>query len=195
MKRSLFLFCLVACLPAATAGQDGQRPPPATQPITTQPTTRPATGPATQPAEAADDVMNRLLQTSRPATGPASGGPESLSGDRFSGGLNNAAGGGSASVAPDTPAQALVREGTYVIDRAGTVHPSDDQRGLEFVFAADGEQRAAAVDPPMLLLPNLNLMAVESVIRSTPDRRFRVTGRVTEYRGRNYLLLQKVVVE
>jgi hypothetical protein len=164
-------------------------------PPTTRPTTQPATQPTTQPAEAADDVLGRLLQTTRPTTGPAADRSRPLSGDRFAGGLNNATGGGTASVAPDTPSQRLVREGTYVIDRLGTVRPSNDQRGLEFVFAADGEGRNAAVDAPMLLLPNLNLVAVESVIRADPDRRLRVTGRVTEYRGRNYLLLEKVVAE
>ena len=109
--------------------------------------------------------MNRLLKTNSPTTGPASGGPESLSGDRFSGGLNNAAGGGSASVAPDTPAQALVREGTYVIDRAGTVHPSDDQRGLEFVFAADGGYSSRTdIAPPAGSpdLASLKILAVDT---------------------------------
>jgi hypothetical protein len=179
---------ILACLLSLAAGWQANQP-------ATRPATQPTTQPTTQPAEAADDVLGRLLQTTRPTTGPASDPSRPLSGDRFAGGLNNATGGGTASVAPDTPPQRLVREGTYIIDRLGTVRPSNDQRGLEFVFAADGEGRNAAVDAPMLLLPNLNLVAVESVIRTEPDRRLRVTGRVTEYRGRNYLLLEKVVVE
>ena len=45
----------------------------------------------------------------------------------------------------------------------------------------------------MLLIPNLNLMAVERTLEAGASRRFRVTGRVTEYRGRTYLLLEKVI--
>ena len=47
----------------------------------------------------------------------------------------------------------------------------------------------------MLILPNLKLMSMESAVTSADrDLRFRVTGMVTEYRGRNYVLLEKVVV-
>lgn len=50
-------------------------------------------------------------------------------------------------------------------------------------------------DPPVLILPNLKLMAMENAVSSANrDLRFRVTGMVTEYRGRNYVLLEKVVV-
>jgi hypothetical protein len=44
-------------------------------------------------------------------------------------------------------------------------------------------------------LPNLKLMIMEDVARgNTREPRFRVSGVVTEYRGRNYLLLEKVYV-
>ena len=47
----------------------------------------------------------------------------------------------------------------------------------------------------MLILPNLRLMAMEDYVRaSSRDLRFRVSGVVTEYRGRNYLLMEKVTV-
>ena len=178
---------LLILLPAAAP----DRQPTSAQP-NARPTTQPATRPTTRPMDSADDVMDRLLDTGPAPDRPAAG--ESLSGDRFSGRLNNASGGGSSSVAPDTAAQRLVREGTYVIDRLGRARQSPDGRGLELVFESDGENRAAAVDAPMLLAPNLNLMAVESSLRDEPDRAMRVTGRVMEYRGRNYLLLDRVVM-
>jgi hypothetical protein len=87
----------------------------------------------------------------------------------------------------------LLREGTFVIDRVGTVRRLDDGSIL-FVFQSDGDTAASAGDPPMWLVPNLNLMAVESAISQTPNQRFRVTGRVTEYRGRNHLVLEKLVI-
>jgi hypothetical protein len=38
-------------------------------------------------------------------------------------------------------------------------------------------------------------MTMEDAVKSTNrDLRFRVTGMLTEYRGRNYLLLEKVLV-
>ena len=152
------------------------------------PATRPATRPATQ--EAADSALDRLLEPTRPqpattnqALAPAPGAQP-----------DNATGRGSAAVAPDTPRRMLLPEGTYVIDRLVQVRHSVDGRGLEIVFVADGIVPAAAVDPPMLLAPNLNLQTVDAVFRQDPEHRYRVTGRVTEYRGRNYLLLEKVVV-
>jgi hypothetical protein len=46
-----------------------------------------------------------------------------------------------------------------------------------------------------VILPNLKLAAMEGAAAvSTRDTRFRVTGTVTEYRGRNYIMLEKVVV-
>ena len=47
----------------------------------------------------------------------------------------------------------------------------------------------------MILLPNLTLMMVQDELKnSSRDVRFRVSGVVTEYVGRNYLLLNKAVV-
>jgi hypothetical protein len=63
---------------------------------------------------------------------------------------------------------------------------------MEFSFEADGETLR---DPPLIVLPNLKLMAMENAVQaSRRDLRFRITGMVTEYRGRNYILLEKVVV-
>ena len=59
-------------------------------------------------------------------------------------------------------------------------------------FEADGK---ALKDPPVVVLPNLKLQLMEDQIKQTNrDLKFRVTGMVTEYRGRNYVLLDKVVV-
>lgn len=186
-----FVALAAFALVNAKASAQDQATQPATQP-TTRHATQPATRPATQP-ESADAVLERLL---RPATRSADSpdGERALPAERFAGESNNATGRAAAAVAPDAPRLPLVREGTYVIDRLGSVRQSVDGRGLELVFAADGETPAAALDPPMLLAPNLHLMSVEAAASEEPETRFRVTGRVSEYRGRNYLLLEKVVV-
>lgn len=99
---------------------------------------------------------------------------------------------GKGAVAPNAPSQNLLREGTYLFDRVGRmVKTSDGQQ--QFVFDSDGK---AMKDPPMILLPNLKLMQMEDAVNSVnTDRKFRISGTVTEYRGRNYMLVDKLLVE
>jgi hypothetical protein len=50
-------------------------------------------------------------------------------------------------------------------------------------------------DPPMIIVPNLKLQTMEAVLAGrTTDVHFRISGMVTEYKGRNYILLDKAVV-
>ena len=70
----------------------------------------------------------------------------------------------------------LVREGTWWV----------------FAFESDGK---AMQDPPMRLLPCKWLEHMESASAgSTRSVRFIVTGRVTAYRGMNYLLCENVLI-
>ena len=47
----------------------------------------------------------------------------------------------------------------------------------------------------MIILPNMRLTMMENAIaQQNRDLKFRVTGMVTEYHGRNYILLEKVSV-
>ena len=99
---------------------------------------------------------------------------------------------GSGAVAPDAPVVNVLREGTFLVDRVGRIERSADGSQAEFLFESDG---VAMQDPPVVIVPNLKLMQMEdAVANSTRDLRFRVSGMVTEYRGRNYVLLEKVVV-
>ena len=99
---------------------------------------------------------------------------------------------GKGAVAPSAPSQNLLREGTYLFDRVGRMVKTGDGR-QQFVFDSDGK---AMKDPPMLLLPNLKLMQMEDAVNSVnADRKFRISGTVTEYRGRNYILVDKLLVE
>jgi hypothetical protein len=154
---------------------------------TTPPTTRPATRPSSDAADpfesmSADQVLDRMLKPETNPSRPLEPIAEKEVQDKSS---------GSGAVKPDAPKVNVMREGTFIIDRAGRL--TKTQNGpAEFTFDADGK---AMKDPPMIILPNLKLMQMEdAVTAASRDLKFRVTGMVTEYRGRNYLMLQKVLV-
>ncbi len=139
-----------------------------------------AAGPATtQPTT--DQRIDRLLAPA-PGDGQLLPLPPARAADASS---------GHAAVAPNAPAMRLVRELTHFTDRLGRVNHTADGQAV-FTFDTDGKTMR---DPPMILLPNLKLGAMEGMqAGSNKDIKFRVSGTVTEYKGRNYLLLDKVVV-
>jgi hypothetical protein len=99
---------------------------------------------------------------------------------------------GKASIAPGAPTLNVMREGTFIVKRVGRLTHSADGQQMEITFDAD---RKTMKDPPVVILPNLKLMQMENAIAgSSRDLRFRVSGVVTEYKGRNYVLLDQVVV-
>jgi hypothetical protein len=166
MKR-LAIGLIMAIRTSAAAGQ----------------TTRPTTGPSNDDMKfmSSDQVFDQML---RPATNPSRQLPPA---ERQPPEANQAAG----SVKPGAPSTPLIREGTYIIDRLGRLTKTDKGQ-FEFTFESDGK---SLHDPPMLLLPNLKLAQLEDAVTSQArDLKVRVTGRVTEYRGRNYLLLDMVIV-
>lgn len=101
---------------------------------------------------------------------------------------------GDGAAKPHAPVVTVLREGTPVVNRLGRLTQSAGSNAplAEFTFEVDGQ---ALRDPPLIILPNMKLMAMEDAVRAASrDLRFRVSGVVTEYRGRNYLLLEKVTV-
>ena len=153
------------------------------QPAPARPTSA-ATRPTTTSGRGVDAnaTLNRMLRPTTPVAKPLQPLPADTP-------IVDATSGGGA-VAPAAPAVKLVREGTYVVDRVGRLRKSEDGQHQEFAFDADGN---AMQDPPMIILPNLALMQMENATQSNRDRKFRVTGMVTEYRGRNCILLDKAV--
>lgn len=146
----------------------------------TQPTTRPGSGVKPVPTS---QLLDSLLKPPSGAGHALQPIPEGPTADATS---------GKAAVAPGAPSLNLLREGTYVVDRTGRLTRSPDGQTAELTFDADGK---ALKDPPMVILPNLKLMQMENAVTaSSRDVRFKVTGMVTEYKGRNYILLEKVVV-
>jgi hypothetical protein len=151
------------------------------KPATSQPTTRP-TGSGVQ-AVPAGQLLDSLLKPAASAGQPLQPIQEGPAPDVTTG--KNA-------VAPAAPQLNLVREGTYLPDRIGRLTHSTDGQTAELTFEADGK---ALKDPPMIILPNQNLMLMENAVTGNArDLRFRITGVVTEYKGRNYILLERAVV-
>ena len=149
--------------------------------------TRPTTQPTTQPSNrslSAEQVLSRMLRPSGgAATRPLQAPGDSLTADKTS---------GSGAVAPNAPVVNVMREGSYIVDRVGRLTRSADGSQPELTFDSDGKSLR---DPPVFILPNLKLMAMETAVGiANRDLKFRVTGVVTEYHGRNYVLLEKVVV-
>jgi hypothetical protein len=92
----------------------------------------------------------------------------------------------------DVPAgQRVWPEETMLVDRPGRVIPSE--KGWTFVFEDKGN---AVARKPIRLLPNRML---ETAVAVGGDKTLGVvlvvSGEVTEYRGNNYLLLRKVLVQ
>jgi len=98
---------------------------------------------------------------------------------------------GRGSVSPGAATLPLIREGTYIVNRTGRLTRAKDGQQWELTFDSDG---SALQDPPMILLPNLELSTMEATLTAEQrDVHFRVTGMATEYQGRNYLLVEKAV--
>ncbi len=77
-----------------------------------------------------------------------------------------------------------LREGVSLVDEVGTFSVMGDR----IAFQPNDEKLAFGV------LENLALERVWKVFDDTRDRQWCVSGAVTEYRGRNYLLLTRAVL-
>jgi hypothetical protein len=168
------LFCLILSLILAPIALAQSKP------AATQPTTRPA-GSGVQ-AVPPGQLLDSLLKPSSAAGQPLQPIQEGPAPDATTG--KNA-------IAPAAPQLNLVREGTYIPDRTGRLTHSADGQTAELTFDADGK---ALKDPPMIILPNQKLMQMENAVTgNSRDLKFKITGVVTEYKGRNYILLERVV--
>jgi hypothetical protein len=116
--------------------------------------------PAAVPADSAEAILRELDRT----VGPLVHSPRRAAAD--------------ANVQPIAPGTMMLwRHGWMVREPAGA---------WSFVFGADA---TGLSDPPMILLPCRMLEDMERhALRSGPDKPLLVSGRVSRYRGRNYVL-------
>jgi hypothetical protein len=149
----------------------------------------PAPVPATQPAppsapvpatNSADAALNNLLNTTTPAAPAPAATP-----------TNEAA---SPNVTPPVPGVAPVqppvnrlREGQPFWNRVGRLIKDTAGTGYLFAFESDGK---TLQDPPMPLVPCRMLEQMEAASGgATIATKFKISGQVTEYHSKNYLLI------
>lgn len=82
----------------------------------------------------------------------------------------------------------LLREGEIITDRRARI-VKDPDGGYSLAFEREGPTLRM---PPIKLLPNQLLEQVLAMSGGTDERVFDVSGVVTRFEGRNYLLLQRV---
>lgn len=94
-----------------------------------------------------------------------------------------------ASVDPKTKRPLMVREGKMVINRMGRLGKGA-KGAMLFVYESDA---TALNEPPLILLPCLKLEEMEQITAKKPHAKFTVSGEITVYHGKGYLLLRKVM--
>lgn len=84
---------------------------------------------------------------------------------------------------PTVPA--LLREGSYITNARGQIVKGKSGRW----YVVFDQELGGRTLPPMILAENSNLAAMERSVERLPEgTRYRIAGRVTVYRDRNYLL-------
>jgi hypothetical protein len=130
----------------------------------TQPSTRPSTVPA---AVAAEQMLDRMLQTKPGMAQPLQ------------------------PIEPSVETRAARREGQLIRQRVGRL-VRDEAQGPVFALEADG---TSLQDPPLGILAGEELEKMEEAVKkASRDLRFRITGTVTTYRGRNYILIERAEI-
>ncbi|MFN0010671.1 MAG: hypothetical protein ACKVS8_03405 [Phycisphaerales bacterium] len=158
----------------AALAQPAPSPPPTPEPQA--PVPAPSTPAAPTPAAAEPspgDIMKDLENAKPKAAAPAAPDKDDPGSDAR------------------TPTGRLLREGTFIANRKGRmVRSSSGDWSMTFDGDADGP-----ADPPMILMPCLNLMAMEKIAERGGDAlTFSVSGQVFVYKGRNYLLPSMYVI-
>ena len=171
--RALFICSFIVGITLTISAQT-------TQPIDPQPA-EPTTNPARQSAE---EMLSQMLRPASQSARPLAPVPDG------GGGITDRSTGASA-VAPGAPQLNVLPEGSNIFDRIGRL--SRTQSGAwELTLDSDGKPLK---DPPLLVLPNKTLAQMEHALSNNDaDLRFRVSGEITEYNGRNYVLIQRAPV-
>lgn len=83
-------------------------------------------------------------------------------------------------------------ENVMITDRVGRLAYDPDTQYWLFAFEADGQSLA---EPPIALLPSQLLEIVEKILQKTSrPAKFRLSGQVTRYLNKNYLLPRKLLI-
>ena len=153
----------ITILPPATTSAPATRRAPAT-----------ATAPATLPT--AENVLEELLH-SKPTVAPVAAHPST---EPALPALD--------SPAPGEPKAKLMRERDTFERRIGRLNKDEKSGNWVFSFDADGQDMK---DPPLIIVPSLMLEAMEKLSEGgNKPVKFRISGEVTQYKSRNYLIIR-----
>jgi len=160
--------------PRGRAGAAADTPRPAESPHKAQ------ASPATQSADSQDEILRRMKndRPGRPVLLPTERGKVARA----------------ESVAPAAGREQLNEDrGEMRIDRLVTIFPDEAGEWWQGRFESDNTLQ----DQPMRLLPCRKLQEAERLVaaRKRKTLRLRITGQITQYKGRQYLLLRKLLPE
>lgn len=183
MLRITAAFALLAVLPAgallALVEEPGHD-----EPVTSQPASRPATAQDPEPRRepSSTEILRKLQEESRrEAKGIVRGGVPGTRPEPIEQDPGNA-------IAPLEGK--LLPDGSRLVDRSGRLAKAEDY--MTFSFESRGK---GAPERPIRLLPNRLLEDMEMYSEGgAKPVVFVISGEVTEYRGVNYLLIQKLLV-
>ena len=172
-------FILIRRVSIVEPAEHEPEPQPVVVPVKTE--TQPATQPkaTSQPAEppSSADLMKTLLaeRSAKPVILPRI--KKKIQADK----VTSVAPGAKGSVIEPATAR-------LIVDRLMSVRPTGVAKWREATFQADNTLR----EPPVILLPCHLLTYAEMQPKS---RRLRITGEITKYKGKRYMLLRKVIIE
>jgi hypothetical protein len=84
------------------------------------------------------------------------------------------------------------KDGDLIVDRVGRMIYDANEQGWLFSFDSDSQ---TASEPPVILHPCRLLEVMENTVhQSVHPLRFRISGQITRYQGRTYLLLRKMLI-
>jgi hypothetical protein len=93
-----------------------------------------------------------------------------------------------AAIGPVTPEKQLLPEGYVVAARKAQIKKQEDRYLAELQ-----KQEGLPESPSLRILPNRRLSMVKTIVQETKESPlFVITGRVTEFKGENYILLESV---
>lgn len=93
---------------------------------------------------------------------------------------------------PPQQSRSAWKDGQKVIDRLGRAIYDPLDQSWTFIFKADSDSLA---EPPVVLHPCRLLEFMErNMQQSTRDAQFRVSGQISKYQGRPFMLLRRVMV-
>jgi hypothetical protein len=165
---------ILTCACAVLLMGQAQDKTPASQPAQTQSTTRPAPTNTVLRRPAQADILKNLLGRNERPTPIKPQEPQATSGPAGHGG-------------GDEAGQAMLLEGTFLIERPGRLVREEGR--AKFVFLTDGNSAAPRA---MEIVPNQLLEMLERESEAGFSE-FVISAEVTRYKGANYLILRKIL--